>query len=55
MRSHPQRNGWQVALTIIVLVIAAGIAYLLLKSGPEVLSDAETPVAKIVKVRKVRP
>ena len=55
MRSHSQRNGWQVALTMIVLLIAAGIAYLLLESGPKVLPDDETPVAKMVKVRKILP
>ena len=55
MRSHSQETAWQVVLTMFVLVIAAGVAYLLFKSGPEVLPDDEPTVAKMVKVRNVTP
>jgi multidrug efflux pump subunit AcrA (membrane-fusion protein) len=52
-QSQPGRGS--IGLTIIILLVSAGIAYLLLKSGPEVSPDEETPVAKMVKVRKIEP
>ena len=52
-QSHPKRGS--IGLTIIILLVSTGIAYLLLRSGPEVSPDEETPVAKMVKVREVEP
>jgi RND family efflux transporter MFP subunit len=53
-RSSSQSKS-SVFLTCLILAGGVCLSYFLFKTGPQVTTEEETPVAKIVKVREVRP
>lgn len=55
MSQAPSQSKSSLILAFLIMAGGSGLSYFLFKTGPEVATEEETPVAKIVKVREVRP